>query len=52
MKQGQGTTDNLSKKSFMILMITSVLRAWAIFAANTYLPMYLVTHGYDLLQRA
>jgi len=38
-----------SKKPFIILMITSILRAWAIFAAITFLPMYLVTQGYDLV---
>jgi FSR family fosmidomycin resistance protein-like MFS transporter len=41
--------DNPSKKPFMILMVTSVLRAWAIFAAITFLPLYLVTQGYDLV---
>jgi MFS transporter, FSR family, fosmidomycin resistance protein len=39
----------LSKKPFIILMIVSVLRAWAVFAAITYLPMYLVSRGYDLM---
>ena len=48
MEPGQGTKDIISKKPFMILMVASVLRAWAIFAAITYLPMYLVTQGYDL----
>ena len=38
-----------SKKPFIILMIASILRAWAIFAAITFLPMYLVTQGYDLV---
>lgn len=38
-----------SKRPFVILMIASILRAWAIFAALTYLPMYLVTQGYDLV---
>ena len=38
-----------SKKPFIILMITSILRAWAIFAAITFLPMYLVSRGYDLV---
>jgi FSR family fosmidomycin resistance protein-like MFS transporter len=38
-----------SKKPFIILMISSILRAWAIFAAITFLPMYLVTQGYDLV---
>ena len=38
-----------SKKPFVILMIASVLRAWAVFAAITFLPMYLVTRGYDLM---
>ena len=37
------------KKPFMILMVSSILRAWAIFAAITFLPMYLVTQGYDLV---
>ena len=30
-------------------MIASILRAWAIFAAITFLPMYLVSQGYDLV---
>jgi FSR family fosmidomycin resistance protein-like MFS transporter len=38
-----------SKKPFIILMIASIFRAWAIFAAITYLPTYLVTQGYDLV---
>ncbi|MFA4875784.1 MAG: MFS transporter [Methanoregula sp.] len=55
-----GTTDHLpkpaavtgephSKWPFVILMAASVLRAWAVFAAITYLPMYLVSQGYDLV---
>jgi MFS transporter, FSR family, fosmidomycin resistance protein len=38
-----------SKKPFVILIIASILRAWAVFAAITFLPMYLVTLGYDLV---
>jgi MFS transporter, FSR family, fosmidomycin resistance protein len=39
-----------SKWPFAILMTASVLRAWAVFAAITYLPMYLVhNQGYDLV---
>jgi FSR family fosmidomycin resistance protein-like MFS transporter len=30
-------------------MIASILRAWAVFATITFLPMYLVTKGYDLV---
>jgi FSR family fosmidomycin resistance protein-like MFS transporter len=30
-------------------VITSILRAWAVFAAITFLPMYLMTQGYDLV---
>ena len=30
-------------------MIASVLRAWSVFAAITFLPMFLVTRGYDLM---
>ncbi len=41
--------DLQSKKPFVILMIVSVLRAWAVFAAITFLPMFLVTRGYDLM---
>jgi FSR family fosmidomycin resistance protein-like MFS transporter len=37
------TEAGQSKKPFVILMIASVLRAWAVFAAITFLPMYLVT---------
>jgi FSR family fosmidomycin resistance protein-like MFS transporter len=43
------TEAGQSKKPFVILMIASVLRAWAVFAAITFLPMYLVTLGYDLI---
>ena len=38
-----------SKWPFVILMIASILRAWAVFAAITYLPMYLVSQGYSLV---
>jgi FSR family fosmidomycin resistance protein-like MFS transporter len=38
-----------SKKPFILLMVASILRAWAVFAAMTYLPMYLVTQGYTLV---
>ncbi len=39
-----------SKWPFVILMAASILRAWAVFAVITYLPMYLVqTQGYDLV---
>jgi FSR family fosmidomycin resistance protein-like MFS transporter len=42
--------DVPSKWPFVLLMIASILRAWAVFAAVTYLPMYLVgTQGYDLV---
>jgi MFS transporter, FSR family, fosmidomycin resistance protein len=41
--------EKQSKKPFIILMAASVLRAWAVFAAITFLPMYLVTQGYDLI---
>ena len=41
--------EEQSKKPFIILMAASVLRAWAVFAAITFLPMYLVTLGYDLM---
>jgi len=43
-----GISEAHSKKPFMILMVASVLRSWAIFAAITFLPMYLVAQGYDL----
>ncbi|MCK9630705.1 MAG: MFS transporter [Methanoregula sp.] len=38
-----------SLKPFTILMTASILRAWGVFAAITFLPMYLVTQGYDLV---
>ncbi len=41
--------EGQSKKPFIILMVASVLRAWAVFAAITFLPMFLVTRGYDLI---
>ncbi len=46
---GNRQDDVQSKKPFMILMVASILRAWAIFAAITFLPTYLVTLGYDLV---
>lgn len=39
----------VSFRPFAILLAASILRAWAIFAAITYFPMYLVTQGYDLV---
>jgi FSR family fosmidomycin resistance protein-like MFS transporter len=48
--QKEAIADVPSKWPFVILMAASVLRAWAVFAAITYLPMYLVqTQGYDLV---
>jgi FSR family fosmidomycin resistance protein-like MFS transporter len=38
-----------SKWPFVILMTASILRAWAISVAITFLPMYLVTQGYTLV---
>ncbi len=37
------------KWPFAVLMTASVLRAWAVFAALTYLPVYLVSQGYELV---
>jgi len=39
----------VSIRPFAILMVASILRAWAVFAAITFLPMYLVTQGYSLV---
>lgn len=44
---GQAGSDQ--KMPFFILLLASTLRAWAIFAAITFLPMYLVTQGYSLV---
>jgi FSR family fosmidomycin resistance protein-like MFS transporter len=41
--------ERTSKMPFVILMIASILRAWAIFAAITFLPTYLVSQGYTLV---
>jgi FSR family fosmidomycin resistance protein-like MFS transporter len=41
--------DTTPKWPFVVLMAASVLRAWAIFAALTYLPTYLVSQGYNLM---
>jgi len=41
--------ETRSIRPFAILMAASILRAWAVFAAITFLPMYLVTLGYDLV---
>ncbi|MCK9580412.1 MAG: MFS transporter [Methanoregula sp.] len=38
-----------SKWPFIILMCASILRAWAVFAAITYIPTYLVSQGYELV---
>ncbi len=38
-----------SVRPFLILLSASILRAWAIFAAITFFPMYLVSQGYDLI---
>jgi len=38
-----------SYRPFAILMAASILRAWAVFAAITFLPTYLVTLGYSLV---
>ena len=48
-KQEHPPTEGHTLKPFAILMAASILRAWAVFAAITYLPMYLVTQGYDLV---
>jgi MFS transporter, FSR family, fosmidomycin resistance protein len=45
----EAPAEVLSKWPFVILMIASVLRAWAIFAALTFLPTYLVSQGYNLV---
>ena len=42
-------SEGQSRKPFIILMAASVLRAWAVFAAITFLPLFLVTQGYDLM---
>ncbi|NMB78407.1 MAG: MFS transporter [Methanomicrobiales archaeon] len=41
--------DVPSKWPFVLLMLASILRSWAIFATITYIPMYLVSQGYDLV---
>lgn len=46
---GAVPADVPSRWPFVVLMLASILRAWAIFAALTYLPMYLVQQGYDLV---
>ncbi len=43
------TAEVPSKWPFVVLMVASILRAWAVFAALTYLPMYLVSQGYDFV---
>jgi FSR family fosmidomycin resistance protein-like MFS transporter len=39
----------MSKWPFVVLMVASIFRAWAIFAALTFLPTYLVSQGYNLV---
>jgi len=36
-------------RPFLVLLAASIFRAWAIFAAMTYLPSYLVQQGYSLI---
>jgi FSR family fosmidomycin resistance protein-like MFS transporter len=43
------TGDVPAKWPFIVLMAASVLRAWAIYAALTFLPLYLISRGYDLI---
>ena len=43
------TADVMSKWPFVVLMVASIFRAWAIFAALTFLPTYLVSQGYNLV---
>ncbi len=38
-----------SKWPFVVLMVASILRSWAIFASLTFLPTYLVSQGYELV---
>jgi FSR family fosmidomycin resistance protein-like MFS transporter len=45
----QKTADTPSKWPFVVLMAASILRAWAVFAAITYIPTYLVSEGYSLV---
>jgi len=46
---GNSSQDVPSKWPFVILMTASVLRAWAVFAALTFIPTYLVSQGYGLV---
>jgi FSR family fosmidomycin resistance protein-like MFS transporter len=39
-----------SKIPFLILLTSSIFRAWAIFAAITFLPTYLVSRGCNLME--
>lgn len=45
-KQGEAAR---SKRPFAILLVISILRAWSVFAAVTFLPTYLVSQGYELV---
>ena len=48
-KPTQASEKTVSYRPFAILMVASILRAWAVFAAITFLPTYLVTLGYSLV---
>jgi FSR family fosmidomycin resistance protein-like MFS transporter len=48
-KPTQPPEKTVSYRPFAILMVASILRAWAVFAAITFLPTYLVTLGYSLV---
>jgi FSR family fosmidomycin resistance protein-like MFS transporter len=48
-EKGEQKPGPSSIRPFLILLAASIFRAWAIFAAMTYLPAYLVTQGYSLI---
>ncbi|HOX35878.1 MAG TPA: MFS transporter [Methanoregulaceae archaeon] len=43
------TARTESMRPFAILLAASIFRAWAIFAAMTYIPLYLVSQGFSLV---
>lgn len=45
----EGPVQKESIRPFLILLAASIFRAWAIFAAMTYIPLYLVSQGSTLI---
>ncbi|OPY35565.1 MAG: Major Facilitator Superfamily protein [Methanoregula sp. PtaU1.Bin051] len=49
---GRKDASPVNYRPFSILMGATILRSWAVFVIITYLPVYLVSRGYDLVAAA